>query len=213
MFLLIVGMGLNFGVAASAWSTEGLAAPVAITKRADDIWRTVERAAWTAEADARVKSNGKVLYAVTFRSCPTCAAFKAAEYDKLMRAGVEVRWIMYARRDRDGKPRSKPGERAIIAALWLDRDPQLMQRWWAAEDLDAFYNSPGLPPLADGDPRREGALAQARAFVDTLSGQFADNGLDLAIPTLIWREGGQTKVYIGYTASGFTAGRAFLTAP
>jgi hypothetical protein len=198
---------------ASAATTEGLAAPAAVTQRADDIWRTLERAAWTAERDARVRPNGKVLYAVTFRSCPTCAAFKAAEYDVLMRAGVEVRWIMYARRDREGKPRSKPGERAMIAALWLERDAGLMQRWWAADDLDAFYASAASPPLADGDPRREAALAQSRAFVDKLSGLLADNDLDMAIPTLIWREGSKTKVYIGYTADGFAPVRAALTSP
>lgn len=194
-------------------TTEGLAAPVAIIHRVDDIWRTLDRAAWASERDASVKPNGKVLYAVTFRSCPTCAAFKAAEYDALMRAGVEVRWIMYARRDREGKARSKPGERAMIAELWLERDANLMQQWWAAEDLDAFYNRPDMPRLAEGDPRREGALAQSRAFVDRLSGLLADNKLDMAIPTLVWRENGQTKVYIGYTAQGFGGARAFLTAP
>lgn len=207
---------LAFGAlvsSASASTTEGLGAPVAVTQRADEIWRTLDRASWTAERDARVAPSGKILYAVTFRSCPTCAAFKAAEYDALMRAGVEVRWIMYARRDREGKARSKPGERAMIAALWLERDGNLMQRWWAADDLDAFYSSAKLPPLADGDPKREGALAQSRAFVDRLSGLLTDNNLDMAIPTLIWREGGQTKVYIGYSQRGFADARAFLTGP
>jgi hypothetical protein len=201
------------GASVPAAKTEGLSAPAALTVKVDAIWRTLDRAAWIAERDASVKPNGKVLYAVTFRSCPTCAAFKAAEYDALLKAGVEIRWIMYARRDRDGKARSKPGERAMIAALWITRDADLMARWWAAEDLDAFYNSPDLPPAPEGDPQREGALAQSRATVESLSGLFADNGVDLAIPTLIWREGTQTRAYVGYTAAGFTDARAFLTAP
>jgi hypothetical protein len=214
MFLVFaVIIASIFSSAFSVAVAEGLAAPATLTARAPEIWQTLERAAWAAERDASVKPNGKVLYAVTFRSCPTCAAFKAAEYDVLMRAGVEVRWIMYARRDREGKARSKPGERAMIAELWLGRDAQLMQQWWAAEDLDAFYNRPGMPRLAEGDTRREGALAQSRAFVDRLSGLLADNTLDMAIPTLVWRENGQTKVYIGYTAQGFGGARAFLTAP
>lgn len=199
--------------AASDTQSEGLRAPAVISVRADDIWRTLEGASWVSARDPSVKANGKIVYAITFRSCPTCAAFKAAEYDGLMKSGVEVRWIMYARRDRDGKPRSKPGERAMIAELWLRRDKDLLNAWWAAEDLDSFYVSSAVPPAAEGDPRRQGALAQSRALVDRLSGLLKENSLEMAIPALIWREAGKTKVYIGYTSEGFAPGRAFLTAP
>jgi hypothetical protein len=186
--------------------------PATVSVRADDVWRTLDRAAWISERDANVKSNGKIVYAVSFRSCPTCAAFKAAEHDPLLKAGVEMRWIMYARRDRDGKARSKPGERSMVAELWLNRDADLMNRWWAADDLDAFYRADDLPPSADGDARREGAVAQSRALVDTLSGIFEENAIDMAIPTLIWREGSLTKVSVGYSSHGFAPARAYLTA-
>lgn len=192
---------------------EGLSAPAVLSQRDADIWLALERSSWIAERDHSVKSNGKIVYAVTFRSCPTCAAFKAAEHDVLLKAGVEIRWVLYARRDRDGKARSKPGERAMVAELWLTRNPGLMNRWWAADDLDAFYQTETLPPSADGDARREGALAQSRALVDTLSGLLKDNKLDMAIPALFWREGTKTKAYIGYTASGFAPARAYLVAP
>lgn len=194
-------------------STEGLSAPTTLSHRASDIWRALERSSWVAERDPAVKPNGKVLYAVTFRSCPTCAAFKAAELDGLLKAGVEVRWVLYARRDRDGKARSKPGERAMVAELWLTRNADLMNRWWTADDLDAFYQSSALPPLADGDSQREAALAQSRALVDSLSGLLKDNSLDMAIPALFWREGPETKAYIGYDASGFALARTKLRAP
>jgi hypothetical protein len=197
---------------ASASSDEG-ATTATLSVRTSDIWRTLDRAAWVAERDPAVKPNGKVLYAITFRSCPTCAAFKAAEHDALLQAGVEIRWIVYARRDREGKPRSKTGERAVVAELWLTRDPGLMARWWQADDLDAFYSRPDLPALADGDPQREAALARSRALVDQMSGLLADNDLDMAIPALIWREGPKTKAFIGYSADGFAQARAFLTAP
>lgn len=186
--------------------------PATVSVRAGDVWHALERAAWFAERDASVKPNGKIVYAVSFRSCPTCAAFKAAEHDALLKAGVELRWIMYARRDRDGKARSKPGERSMVAELWLNRDAELMNRWWAADDLDAFYRADDLPPSADGDARREGAVAQSRALVDTLSGIFEENAIDMAIPTLIWREGSQTKVSVGYSSDGFAPARAYLTA-
>lgn len=187
--------------------------PQTLTQHADNIWRALESASWVPQRDPSVPPNGKIVYAVSFRSCPTCAAFKAAEYEALMKAGVEVRWIMYARRDQNGKPRSKPGERSMVAALWLNRDAGLMERWWAADDLDAFYNASGLPPAADGDLQREGAVAQSRAFVDRLSGLLDDNQVDMAIPALFWREGAVTKVSIGYSAQGFAPARAFLTAP
>jgi hypothetical protein len=198
--------------APAAQPKQGLSAPATISQSADGIWRTLDRAAWVAERDPTVKPNGKVVYAVSFRSCPTCAAFKAAEHDALLKAGVELRWIMYARRDRDGKARSKPGERSMVAELWLNRDAELMNRWWAADDLDAFYRADDLPPSADGDVRREGAVARSRALVDTLSGIFEENAIDMAIPTLIWREGAQTKVSVGYSSDGFAPARAYLTA-
>jgi hypothetical protein len=204
---------LSIPLVPPAHGADDMAAPATLTARAPEIWQTLERAAWIAERGAGVKPSGKILYAVTFRSCPTCAAFKAAEHDAILAAGTEVRWIMYARRDRDGKARSKPGERAMIAALWLERDANLMNRWWQADDLDAFYNRADLPPPADGDPRREGALAQSRAVVDRLSGLLEDNAVDMAIPALFWREGSQTKAYIGYTQAGFGPARAYLTAP
>jgi hypothetical protein len=199
--------------AAPSVETEGLATPAVVSVHADEVWRTLERAHWVAERDASVRPNGKVLYVVTFRSCPTCAAFRGAEYDALLKAGVEVRWILYARQDRDGKPRSKPGERAMVAALWQGRDPKLMAAWWAAEDLDAFYAQPGLPPLAESAPALLGALAQSRALVTRLSGLFDDNKLDMAIPTLVWRQAGQVRAYIGYNQAGFGPARAFLTGP
>jgi hypothetical protein len=198
-------------VAANAAETGS--APATISFRANDIWRTLERASWVAERDPAVKPNGKVLYAVTFRSCPTCAAFRAGEAEALLKAGVEVRWILYARQDNNGKQRSKPGERAMVAALWRDRDPELLALWWAVEDLDAFYARPDQPPDAESDRARHGALAQSRALVTRLSGLFADNQLDMAIPTLVWRQDGQVRAFIGYNQQGFSPGRAYLTGP
>jgi hypothetical protein len=188
-----------------------MAAPAIVKTNAEDIWRTLEKAAWVPERDSAVKPSGKVLYAVAFRSCPTCAAFRAAELPLLMKAGVEVRWIVYARPDEDGRVRSKPGERAMVAALWRDRDPKLLADWWAAEDLNAYYARTDLPPSPDNDPKAQALLARAVDTVYSLSDLLAPNQVEMAIPALFWRENGVPKVYIGHDSKGFAPARAFLT--
>lgn len=193
--------------AAVAADDEGMAAPVALTAKADEIAALFEKASWVHKPG----QTGPVLYVLVFRSCPTCAAFKAAEYERLLAAGVDVRWIAYARADREGKPRSKPGERAMVAELWLNRRYEDLTRWYAKAP-DAFYAEDALPPDADAEPARTAALAASRTLVTTLDALYQENGLDLAIPTLLWKQDGQWMTYIGYSEKGFAPARAFLTA-
>ena len=154
--------------------------------------------------------NGPTLYVVSFRSCPTCLAFKEAELAGLESAGVDVRWIVYARRDREGRERSSSAERAVQAELWLTRDWHLFEDWYAV-DPATYYATADLPPAADDDPERTSAVEEARAFVDRLSALYTDEGIDLYIPTLLWQEADEWKTYVGYEETSFAPVREALT--
>lgn len=173
--------------------------------RADDIAAIYENAPWVSAGN-----DGPVLYVISFRSCPTCLAFKEAELHGLMDAGVDVRWIIYARRNREGRERSSPAERAVQAELWLTRDWHLFEEWYAV-DPSVYYETADLPPLADGDPVREAAVEEARALVDTLADLYDENEIDLYIPALLWQEDGEWRTYVGYEETSFAPVRETLT--
>lgn len=174
-------------------------APVAVTQRADELAALLSAAPF-------VPGNGgaRVLYTVGFRSCPDCIALKKAMYERFAAAGVDVRKIVYARADRDGKPRSKPGERAMVAEIALTRDPALYERWFVT-DPDAFYATEKLPPAADGDAARMALVDAGRALVEQLSGICEANGVDMAVPALFWQEDGVWQVYVGFEPQRFEA--------
>ena len=127
-----------------------------------------------------------------------------------MAAGVDVRWIIYARRDREERERSSPAERAVQAELWLTRDWDLFQEWFAV-DPATYYETAELPPLADDDPERAAAVEEARAFVDRMSDLFAEAGVELFIPALLWQDGDEWFAYVGYEESTFGPVRDALT--
>ncbi|NWH09351.1 MAG: hypothetical protein HXY22_12035 [Alphaproteobacteria bacterium] len=195
-------------VTGSAWSAETGAAPedeaegipFKVTAQAEDLAKALEAAPSVGLPDAK----GPVLYAVGFRSCPTCLAFKAGEQERLIAQGVDLRWVMYARRDHEGKPRSKPGERAMVAELWRTRDFALWQRWYAMEPA-VFYETQPLPPSADTDPARMALVDQSRMLVEKLADIAEANGQELAIPALFWRDSktGQWMGSIGYSEKTF----------
>lgn len=184
---------------------EPLPEVVTLTTNVDEIVSLFESAAWVHRGD-----TGPVLYVVSFRSCPTCLAFKEAEFRGLEDAGVDVRWIIYARRDREGRERSSPAERAVQAELALTRDWSLFEDWYAV-DPATYYATADLPPMAEGDPAREAAVEEARAFVERLSDLYAENNVDLYIPTLLWQEGDAWNTYVGYEETSFAPVRAALT--
>jgi hypothetical protein len=184
---------------------EPLPEPITLTTRVDEIVNLYETAPWVHRGD-----TGPVLYVISFRSCPTCLAFKEAELHGLEDAGVDVRWIIYARRDREGRERSSAAERAVQAELWLSRDWDLFADWYAV-DPATYYATAELPPAADEDPARAAAVEDARALVERLSDLYAENGVDLYIPSLLWQEDGTWKTYVGYDEQTFAPVRAALT--
>lgn len=193
--------------APAAEEEEPLPEVVTLATNVDEIVSLFENAHWVHRGD-----TGPVLYVVSFRSCPTCLAFKEAELHGLEEAGVDVRWIIYARRDREDRQRSLPGERATQAELWINRDWTLFEDWYAV-DPATYYATADLPPMVEGDPVREAAVEEARAFVERLSDLYAENNVDLYIPTLLWQQDGEWKTYVGYEETSFAPVREFLTAP
>jgi len=121
-----------------------------------------------------------------------------------------VRWIIYARRDREDRQRSLAGERAMQAELWLTRDWSLFEDWYAV-DPATYYATAALPPSADDAPERAAAVESARALVERLSDLYQENGVDLYIPALLWQEDGVWKTYVGYEETSFDPVRAALT--
>ena len=183
------------------------AAPFWIVERADELALALEEAPYVSQG-----RNGPVLYVVTFRDCPSCLSFKAAELERLNDIGVDIRWIVYARADRDGASRSGPEERALVAELAMTRNYKLFEAWYAVSAQE-YYQTATLPLPADGDPERTAALDAQRELVgETLKGILADNGEEIFIPTMLWKETGGWRGYVGYAEESFAAVRKTLKA-
>lgn len=177
---------------------EAANAPIALTVRGEELGKLLESAGWVHNGKGRVP-----LYTVGFRSCPDCVAQHEGAYAKLEEAGADIRKILYARADSaDGKPRSKPGERAMIAELWKTRDYALYERWYET-DPATFYETEPLPPDADSDPARAAYVQKSRDFIKTLSELLAANGVETFVPAIFWQENGIWQVYIGYDPNTF----------
>jgi len=177
---------------------EAAAAPVAITFLSEELGVLLEGAGWVHDGTGRVP-----VYTVGFRSCPDCVAQKEGAYAKMAAAGADIRRIIYARADSaEGKPRSKPGERAMVAELWKTRDFALYQRWFVT-DPATFYETETLPPDADSDPERAALVQKSRAFMAALNNILKVNGIETFVPAIFWQEDGDWYVYIGYNPETF----------
>lgn len=177
---------------------EALAEVRPVTVRAEELGTLLQGAGWVHKGDARI-----VLYDVGFRSCPDCVVQRLAAFPALEAAGIDIRSILYARPDSaDGKPRSRPGERAMVAELWKSRDYALYERWYET-DPATFYETEILPPSADDGGERAALVERSRGFVASLRDILKANGLELYVPALFWQENGQWMVYIGYDRETF----------
>lgn len=179
---------------------EAMAAPQAITVRADELARVLQEAGWVHKGTGRVP-----LYVVGFRSCPDCVALEAGSYEKLESVGADIREIVYARADNaEGKPRSKPGERAMVAEIWKNRSWNLWVEWHEL-DPDTYYATADLPPPADGNPERTALVQKSRDTVEKIEDILAANGIQLFVPVMFWRENGVWQAYVGYNPQTFDA--------
>jgi hypothetical protein len=122
--------------------------------------------------------KGRVLYMISFRSCPDCIRFETEEFPDLHKAGVDTRVIMVARR-----PKSTAPERTGVAELWAKRSWATFETW-TSMPVDAWTGE-GLPS-GDDDPERAALVERGRALVDELRPLLLENGVELRYPTLVW---------------------------
>jgi hypothetical protein len=146
--------------------------------------------------------TGPALYLVVSRTCPACLVLRDKEAAELEAAGVDLRWIVFAPRDKDGETRSSPEELAVVAELAHTRDPALLDAW-NARAADEFYRTAKLPPRADSSPSRLAAIEGVRASVDQLNEIVSENGQPFTLPALFWKEGNAWRSYLGYDEATF----------
>jgi hypothetical protein len=127
-------------------------------------------------------SKDKVLYMVSWQSCPYCLAYERDDFPKLQAAGVDTRVIVYAR-----AASSTPQERAGVAELWRHRSWELWKQF--VKVPTSSWTAEGLP--ADTDPESVALVVKSQDFADKLRVLMSENGIGtrqhLNLPTLIWR--------------------------
>lgn len=146
-----------------------------ITRDKAKILRLLGQSGWVSP-----RLKGRVLWMVSFRSCPDCIRFEKEQFPDLHKAGVDTRVIMVARR-----PKSTAPERTGVAELWAKRSWKTFEDWNAIP-VDAFTGE-GLPS-GDTDPARAALVEKGRVFIDRLTPLLQENGLPMYYPTLIWTD-------------------------
>jgi hypothetical protein len=143
-----------------------------------EIAALLDGAGWVAPG----LSKDKVLYMVSWQSCPPCLVYERDEFPKLHAAGVDTRVIVYARASS-----STPQERAGVAELWKNRSWELWKQFVHVPTSD--WTAEGLPP--DTVPERAALVAKSQDFADKMRVLMSENGIGtrehLNLPTLIWR--------------------------
>ena len=138
----------------------------------------LESAGWVSPG----LSKDKVLYMVSWQSCPPCLVYERDEFPKLHAAGVDTRVIVYAR-----AASSTPQERAGVAELWKNRSWDLWKQF--VHVPTSAWTAEGLPP--DTVPERAALVARSQDFADKMRVLMSENGIGtrehLNLPTLIWR--------------------------
>ena len=127
-------------------------------------------------------SSDKIIYQFSFRTCPPCISFKQQVWPKLHAAGIETRLVMTARRKK-----STADERTAVVQLARTRDWDIVQGWMKANSPKGYYKKMTFP-AADGNKPREADLETLRSQIDMLDEILAVNGIDMAYPTVLWRD-------------------------
>jgi hypothetical protein len=130
-------------------------------------------------------SGGQALYIVTYRDSASALRYARDEAPKLKAAGIETRYILFARPDLEGAAQSTAAERATVAELWLTRDWPLYQRWMATPANS--WTAAGVPQ-ADGNLARTAVVEAGRRFNERLSQLLKESGVDISYPLILWRD-------------------------
>ncbi len=176
------------------WSVDLRWRPKTLTRDQPAIAAILQKAGWVSP-----HAGGAPVYLIAYAGCPDCAGLQTTELARLQADGADTRVIMIARPDRNGLAQSTPAERTTVAALWLNRDWGLFQRWIAA--APGAWTAPGLPP-ADGDVARTAVIGAGRASMADLAPLLRRNGVELSYPVMIW-----------WTRAGAMRARAELKPP
>jgi hypothetical protein len=176
------------------WHYEAGFRPITVTKNAPEIAKILATSGWVSPHVA----GSKVLYMISFRSCPWCIVYEKSEFPALQKGGVDTRVIMVARRDKQGESQSTPAERSTVAELWVNRSWPLFQQWSAVQPTE--WTAPGITP-ADGDIARSGVVELSRKTIDDLTKLMPFEGPKMGYPTLIWWDNqGRMRAYVGWEA-------------
>ena len=146
-----------------------------ITHDGAKILRLLDRSGWVSP-----HLKGRVLWMVSFRSCPDCIRFEKEQFPDLHKAGVDTRVIMIARRAKSTAP-----ERAGVAELWARRSWKTYEDWTSIP-VEAFTGE-GMPS-GDADPKRAALVEKSRVFTDQITPLLKENGLPMYWPLLIWTD-------------------------
>lgn len=176
--------------AAQCVSRLGGSAPSTLTQATQPLEHVLANIAYTSPA---ANNDAGVVYQISFRTCPPCIQSHENILPKLHAAGLETRLVTTARRHR-----YTDKERAAVVENIRRKDWSFTQDWWADRNPKRFYAQTQLPPV-DGNGAREAELAQLQNHVDEVRRVLAQNGLEFAFPTLIWKaQDGTYKTAIGY---------------
>ncbi|WP_312595251.1 hypothetical protein [Brevundimonas sp.] len=162
------------------WNFYSRFQPVTISRNPGEVQRLLDEASWVSDG-----SGGQPLYIVTYRDSAAGHRYLRDEAPKLKAAGVETRFILFARPDAEGASRSTAAERATVAELWLSRDWPLYERWMATPSNS--WTAAGLPQ-ADGNLARSAVVEAGRRFDEQLGRLLRESGVKISYPLILWRD-------------------------
>ncbi|MDQ3124891.1 MAG: hypothetical protein M3Q74_04725, partial [Pseudomonadota bacterium] len=120
----VIGLAIAIG---GFWAYQHFYArfqPVTVQRNQASVQRLLDESSWISAG-----GGGEPLYIIGYRDSAAMQRYERDEAPKLRAAGIEARFILFARPDREGLAQSTAAERATIAELWLTRDWTLYQRW------------------------------------------------------------------------------------
>ncbi len=162
--------------------------PVTLKKHAEEIGQLLENSGWVSPG-----LDGPAIYKISFRACPDCVRFKEDAFPRLHQAGVDTRVIVFAREDRNGKPRSTVGERAAIAEIWKHRDWDFYSQWFDIP-MSVYDTLEDRPPNVEGDPERLALVDKSQIFNARMRELLAQNGVQIAYPAILWKVDGKWRI-------------------
>lgn len=162
------------------WNFYSRFQPVTISRNQAEVQQLLDEASWVSDG-----SGGQALYIVTYRDSASAHRYERDEVAKLKAAGIETRFILFARPDLEGAPQSTAAERATVAELWLTRDWPLYERWMATPANS--WTAAGLPQ-ADGNLARTAVVEAGRRFDERLSRLLKESGVEISYPLILWRD-------------------------